>query len=191
MIDLSKFQRVAEFKDGEFVQLDYKDNWMNSIYLILIEDEYYIGSTDFLYRRVKQHLSMLCDKSHYSKPFQNKWDQYKTFTVYVMNDYEIPKSKLKYEEKGFIKEYNPTLNGFVSRKNKTDGHKIQILFTEVSYRALWMKKLSYNMRKRIDEKEISISQIVSDIIDDWVSEHWEEIDDEFRTVFPIDYPDEK
>ena len=48
MIKFDKIEKVAEYKDGELNWLEGRD--INAVYVILVGDEYYIGSSHYVYR---------------------------------------------------------------------------------------------------------------------------------------------
>lgn len=48
MIEFDKIEKVAEYKDGDLNWLEGRD--INAVYVILVGDEYYIGSSHYVYR---------------------------------------------------------------------------------------------------------------------------------------------
>ena len=51
MIDVSKYEKVGEFKNGRLHWLEGRD--INAVYLIKFKEDFYIGSAEYLYIRIK------------------------------------------------------------------------------------------------------------------------------------------
>ena len=188
MIDLSKYSKFAEVQDGKFVHLEYEGAWCCIVYLVQVGDEYYIGSTTYPSKRMRQHLKELLSQTHFSSAFQLKWDQCKSFSAYILNNENIPKKELRAKEKEYIAMLQPSLNGMVARKRNIDLHKVHISIPEDAYYILYMKKTSCNLKRHRHQKEISISQIISEIIEKWISENWDELEDELKVIYPSMFP---
>lgn len=107
MINLQELEKVAEFKNGELNWLEGRD--INAVYVILVGDEYYIGSSHYTYLRIGQHLNELQKGTHHSDKFQKKFDEKKEFEVYCL-ERGIEISDLKKVEFDYIKKYRPHLN---------------------------------------------------------------------------------
>lgn len=116
MIEFDKIEKVAEYKDGELNWLEGRD--INAVYVILVGDEYYIGSSHYVYLRMQQHLKSLLYENHHSDKLQNKFDEIKAFDVYVL-ERGIEKKSLLSREEYYIKKFNPTLN--IKRPVKNTG----------------------------------------------------------------------
>lgn len=116
MINFQELEKVAEFKNGELNWLEGRD--INAVYVILVGDEYYIGSSHYTYLRIGQHLNELLKGDHHSCKLQEKFNQVRGFEVYSL-DRGIEKTKLKNTEFEYIKKFQPSLN--VSLMTKKDG----------------------------------------------------------------------
>lgn len=114
MIDFSKLEKIAEYRDGELQWLEGRD--INAVYVILVGDEYYIGSSHYTYLRIGQHLGELEHGHHHSQKLQDKFNEVGEFDVYSL-DRGIEKAKLKVIEFQYIKKYRPSLNTITFIKN--------------------------------------------------------------------------
>lgn len=129
MIEFDKIEKVAEYKNGELNWLEGRD--INAVYVILVADEYYIGSSHYVYLRIQQHLKSLLYDNHHSDKLQNKFDEIKAFDVYVL-ERGIEKKSLLSREEYYIKKFNPTLNIKLPVKN-TGSLRIKELIKEKGY----------------------------------------------------------
>lgn len=129
MIEFDKIEKVAEYKNGELNWLEGRD--INAVYVILVADEYYIGSSHYVYLRIQQHLKSLLYDNHHSDKLQNKFDEIKAFDVYVL-ERGIEKKSLLSREEYYIKKFNPTLNIKLPVKN-TGSLRIKELIKERGY----------------------------------------------------------
>ena len=107
MINFQELEKVAEFKNGELNWLEGRD--INAVYVILVGDEYYIGSSHYTYLRIGQHLDKLLKGEHHSCKLQEKFNVVGEFDVYSL-DRGIEKNKLQLVEAKYIQQYKPTLN---------------------------------------------------------------------------------
>lgn len=107
MIDFNELEKVSEYKNGELNWFEGRD--INAVYVILVGDEYYIGSSHYVYLRIGQHLSHLLNGRHHSDKFQKKFDEVKEFEVYSL-DRGIERYRLQTVEEEYIRKYKPTLN---------------------------------------------------------------------------------
>ncbi len=123
-IDFSKLEKIAEFRNGELQWLEGRD--INAVYVILVGDEYYIGSSHYTYLRIGQHLGELEHGHHHSQKLQDKFNEVGEFDVYSL-DRGVEKAKLKVIEFQYIKKYKPTLNVIVP---KEDGYQKKLTFSE-------------------------------------------------------------
>lgn len=115
MIDFSKLDKVAEYRDGELQWLDGRD--INAIYAIRVGDEYYIGSSQYVYLRIGQHLRALLSNSHHSSKLQEKFRAVHDFDVFVL-ERGIDNKKLLHTEEYYIRKYKPTLNTIIPPESK-------------------------------------------------------------------------
>lgn len=136
MIEFDKIEKVAEYKDGDLNWLEGRD--INAVYVILVGDEYYIGSSHYVYLRIQQHLKSLLYENHHSDKLQNKFDEIKAFDVYVL-ERGIEKKSLLSREEYYIKKFNPTLN--IKRPVKNTGSlRIKDILSEQGETAVWLSK---------------------------------------------------
>ena len=126
MINFQLLEKVAEFKNGELNWFEGRD--INAVYVILVGDEYYIGSSHYTYLRIGQHLNLLLAGNHHSEKLQKKFDNVKGFEVYSL-DRGIEKAKLQLVEQKYIMDYKPTLN-VASTKSKKTFHRIKEVIKE-------------------------------------------------------------
>lgn len=129
MINFQELEKVAEFKNGELNWLEGRD--INAVYVILVGDEYYIGSSHYTYLRIGQHLDKLLKGEHHSCKLQEKFNAVGEFEVYSL-DRGIEKAKLQFVEQKYIRDYKPTLN-IASTKSKKTCHRIKELIKEKGY----------------------------------------------------------
>lgn len=113
-IDFSKLEKIAEFRNGELQWLEGRD--INAVYVILVDDEYYIGSSHYTYLRIGQHLGELEHGDHHSQKLQDKFNEVGEFDVYSL-ERGIKKQELKKVEFEYIKQYRPSLNTITFIKN--------------------------------------------------------------------------
>lgn len=115
MISLNSFKKVAEYSDSELKWFEQCN--IGAVYLILFDDEYYIGSTYLLEQRIRQHLNELLREEHHSIKTQKKFNKNKSFDVYLL-DYGRPISDLRRIEADFLDTYKPSLNTCLVNKKK-------------------------------------------------------------------------
>ena len=106
MIDVSKYTKVAEYKDGNLHWLEDRD--INAVYLIMIGNDSYIGSSKYLYMRIQEHASQLRRSNHTDK-MQEAFNKIGKFDVYTIAR-GIDPQNLRLSEIGYIDELKPTLN---------------------------------------------------------------------------------
>lgn len=115
MIDVSKYEKVGEFKEGRLHWLEGRD--INAVYLIKFKEDFYIGSAEYLYIRIKEHTRSFLKGEHVDK-MQSVFDEEKEFEVYVIEK-GIDNTSLLTEEAKYIKQYSPTLNTIYATKGKS------------------------------------------------------------------------
>ncbi len=175
MIDVSKYEKVGEFKDGRLHWLDGRD--INAVYLIKFKEDFYIGSAEYLYIRIKEHTKSFLKGEHVDK-MQSVFDEEKEFEVYVIEK-GIDSTTLLTEEAKYIKQYSPTLNTIYATKGKS---KIRdILEMKIALSGLTKREVtelaginSGNLNKMLDSPSwptleriaqalgITVSELVSD-----------------------------
>lgn len=126
MINFQELEKVAEFKNGELNWLEGRD--INAVYVILVGDEYYIGSSHYTYLRIGQHLDKLLKGDHHSCKFQEKFNAVGEFEVYSL-DRGINRNQLQIIEHKYIQQYKPTLN-IASTKPTKSGLRIKEVIKE-------------------------------------------------------------
>lgn len=115
MIDVSKYEKIGEFKDGRLHWLEGRD--INAVYLIKFKEDFYIGSAEYLYIRIKEHTKSFLKGEHVEK-MQSVFDEEKEFEVYVIEK-GIDSTSLLTEEAKYIKQYSPTLNTIYATKGNS------------------------------------------------------------------------
>lgn len=139
MIDVSKYEKVGEFKDGRLHWLEGRD--INAVYLIKFKEDFYIGSAEYLYIRIKEHTKSFLKGEHVEK-MQSVFDEEKEFEVYVIEK-GIDSTSLLTEEAKYIKQYFPTLNTIYATKGK--GKIRDILEMKIALAGLTKKVLAERM----------------------------------------------
>lgn len=107
MINFQELEKVAEFKNGELNWLEGRD--INAVYVILVGDEYYIGSSHYTYLRIGQHLDKLLKRCHHSDKLQTKFNKVGEFEVYSLHR-GLKRSELTTIENKCIEQFRPSLN---------------------------------------------------------------------------------
>ncbi len=130
MINFQELEKVAEFKNGELNWFEGRD--INAVYVILVGDEFYIGSSHYTYLRIGQHLDKLLKGEHHSCKLQEKFNAVGEFEVYSL-DRGIEKNKLQLVEAKYIKEFRPSLNIALTSQKKGLEHRIKELIKEKGY----------------------------------------------------------
>lgn len=158
MINFQELEKVAEFKNGELNWLEGRD--INAVYVILVDDEYYIGSSHYTYLRIGQHLNELQKGTHHSEKLQKKFDVIKEFEVYSL-ERGIRKENLQIVEYKYIQKYNPSLN-IASTSNRKDIN--QLIKLKIKDRGWTLERLASEMKNKNGEKGVSqaaVSQIIN------------------------------
>lgn len=150
MINFQELEKVAEFKNGELNWLEGRD--INAVYVILVGDEYYIGSSHYTYLRIGQHLKALLCGEHHSCKLQEKFNATKEFDVFVL-ERGIEKSKLQIIEFNYIRKHQPTLNIIQAEEDKR-GMRIKELIKEKGY-------TQKEFADKLGMTNIGLSQIVN------------------------------
>lgn len=115
MIDVSKYEKVGEFKEGRLHWLEGRD--INAVYLIKFKEDFYIGSAEYLYIRIKEHTKSFLKGEHVEK-MQSVFDKEGEFDVYVIEK-GIDEATLLAEEAKYIKTFAPTLNTLHATSKKS------------------------------------------------------------------------
>lgn len=149
MIDFSTLEKVAEFKNYELNWLEGRD--VNAVYLILVDDEYYIGSSHYVYLRIQQHLKLLLTNNHHSDKLQEKFNSIHDFSVYIL-ERGIEKKNLLIREEFYIRKYNPSLN--IMKPKGGYKHRIKELIKEKGY-------TQQQFADKIGMSRVGLAQIVN------------------------------
>lgn len=117
-INLSRFRKLAEYKEGQFVMLMPHEKYNQKhycVYLIVFDDGYlfYVGVSTYLQKRLRTHWYQLRAHTHKLRLLQNAFDNCKTFSVYALN--EADKAPFEWD---FIKTLRPPLNLQNSKSDK-------------------------------------------------------------------------
>lgn len=149
MIDFSTLEKVAEFKNYELNWLEGRD--VNAVYLILVDGEYYIGSSHYVYLRIQQHLKLLLTNNHHSDKLQEKFNSIHDFSVYIL-ERGIEKKNLLIREEFYIRKYNPSLN--IMKPKGGYKHRIKELIKEKGY-------TQQQFADKIGMSRVGLAQIVN------------------------------
>lgn len=80
----------------------------SGIYIILIDKDFYIGSSKNINKRVTEHKRLLNNNSHYNKLMQKAYNITNNLVAYCIK--EVNEEELFKEEQIFLDKYCPTLN---------------------------------------------------------------------------------
>ncbi len=83
------------------------------IYLLMISDHKYVGSSKNLYKRLYDHYHLLSNNKHYNTFLQRSWNKYSGEFIYSILEYcdnELPKKELLLKEKYYIKKSVKIIN---------------------------------------------------------------------------------
>lgn len=165
MINFQELEKVAEFKNGELNWLEGRD--INAVYVILVGDEYYIGSSHYTYLRIGQHLNELQKGRHHSDKFQAKFNEVGEFEVYSL-DSGIEKDKLQIKEFYYIKKYQPSLNkklpfktNVITIKNEEDYNRRKTDLKKLSQKILELGNIEF-LSKDDKNRYLFLSNIVTE-----------------------------
>lgn len=158
MINFQELEKVAEFKNGKLNWLEGRD--INAVYVILVGDEYYIGSSHYTYLRIGQHLNELQKGIHHSDKFQSKFNDVGEFEVFSL-DRGIERNNLQNIEFKYIQKHKPSLN-VASTNNR---RSINSLIKERIKENGWtLERLASEMKNKNGEKGVSqasVSQLIN------------------------------
>lgn len=147
MIDISKYEKIGEFKDGRLHWLEGRD--INAVYLIKFKEDFYIGSAEYLYIRIKEHTKSFLKGEHVEK-MQSVFDEEKEFEVYVIEK-GIDADALVAKEMSYIRRLKPALNTINNQKSKN--HIRDIL----AFKGMTQKELAERMGMSIQQLNNTIS----------------------------------
>ena len=100
-------RKLLEFKDGEIIW-NLGDE-ISIVYLLVIGDESYVGTTYQPRNRLNCHLGSLLKGKHQNPLIQNKFDETGSFIVYLLEDCRGDINRFE-REKYYIYKLQPTLN---------------------------------------------------------------------------------
>lgn len=120
MIDLSRFDKLAECKDGIWTNLIPTNSGHENtcaVYMVTFANgDIYIGSSAHIRQRVNSHYWQLSRDDKVKSPLHNSYEKSKNFEIYLLVRTKDEKS-LRYFEALFIDLLQPSLNG------KPEGNK--------------------------------------------------------------------
>jgi len=147
MIDVSKYEKVGEFKEGRLHWLEGRD--INAVYLIKFKDDFYIGSAEYLYIRIKEHTKSFLRGEHVEK-MQAVFDKEGEFDVYVIEK-GIDADKLVAKEMSYIRKLKPALNTINNQKSKNRIRDI------LAFKGMTQKELAERMGMSLQQLNNTIS----------------------------------
>lgn len=139
MIDVSKYEKVAEVRNGNLHWVGGRD--ISAVYLLQFRADTYIGSAEYVYLRIKSHLKNLLSGGHVEK-VQRVFDEEKGFDVYIIEN-GIDESLLFNKEVLYIDKLKPTLNTMRSTGNT--GSIREIIEHKIAVAGLTKKEVAERM----------------------------------------------
>lgn len=106
MIDVSKYEKVGEYRDGEMVWISQKNE--NIVYLISFGNEFYIGSAVNIRNRFQSFTSLLKRGKCKSPKVQSAFDVNSGFDLFAIECTD--KDNLRKREEFYINTMLPSLN---------------------------------------------------------------------------------
>ena len=147
MIDVNKYEKVGEFKNGRLHWT--KDRDINAVYLIMFKDEFYIGSAEYVYMRIKEHVNSFLHNKHTGK-MQAAFDKTGMFDVYIIEK-GINIDDLISREMVYIRKLKPTLN---TVNNQNCKNRIRDI---LATKGMTQKKLAEKLGMSIQQLNNTIS----------------------------------
>lgn len=187
MINFQELEKVAEFKNRELKWLEGRD--INAVYVILVGDEYYIGSSHYVYNRIGQHLRSLQNGECHSRGLQKKFDDVQSFEVYVL-ERGILKKDLSKKEFEYIKKFKPTLNSLLDAWDKTGLNKHLCWLSDFATFQIDLIKTLSNGRRRNGEKRYSTEYVVSALIEEMIDLKYPGMREKFESKTELEYLEE-
>lgn len=151
MINFQELEKVAEFKNGELNWLEGRD--INAVYVILVGDEYYIGSSHYTYLRIGQHLKYLLTGEHHANKFQEKFNSIQEFDVFIL-ERGIKRSELKFVEFDYIKRFQPTLNSIGFPEGEGLSFRIKESMNRRGITSVWLSE-------QVGISKVAVSNIIT------------------------------
>lgn len=106
MIDVSKYEKIGEYREGEMIWVSPKNE--NIVYVIMLGGESYIGSSINIRNRFQSFVSFLKRGLHRSKKVQSAFDKIGGFDLYAIEFSD--KDHLREREEFYINTMHPSLN---------------------------------------------------------------------------------
>ena len=106
MIDVSKYEKIGEYRDGKMSWLSTKKD--NIVYLIMFGAESYVGSSKEIHRRFSQYVPALRRGKYEAEKVQNAFNLSKGFDVYALEFAD--RDSLRKREEFYINTMHPSLN---------------------------------------------------------------------------------
>ena len=106
MIDVSKYEKIGEYRDGEMNWISPKNE--NIVYVIMFGGESYIGSSINIRNRFQAFISVLRRGKSGSKKVQSAFDGNDRFDLYALEFTD--RGNLRKMEEYYINTMHPSLN---------------------------------------------------------------------------------
>lgn len=106
MIDVSKYEKIGEYRNGEMTWISQKKE--NIVYLIMFGNECYIGSSKNIRRRFSQYVPALTRGKYEAAKIQAAFDKNKSFDVYAIE--YTDSDNLRKREEFYLEDIHPSLN---------------------------------------------------------------------------------
>ena len=106
MIDVSKYEKIGEYREGEMIWVSPKNE--NIVYVIMFGGESYIGSSINIRNRFQSFVSFLKRGLHGSKKVQSAFYKSGGFDLYAIEFSD--KDHLREREEFYINTMQPSLN---------------------------------------------------------------------------------
>lgn len=120
MINYDKLEKVGEYRNGElniwFKPVYGKDEGV--VYLLRFGNDYYIGSSSNVKKRIYSHIQSLRSGKHSSPLVQRAFNNTTSFEVYLLMRTYNRIQNMQMAEQGFILLLNPSLNGALPKGSK-------------------------------------------------------------------------
>lgn len=177
-MDIARLERVGEYSGGRMEWTG--ERFEDLVYLILFEDDFYIGSTSNIRRRFSQYIADLTHNKYKNEKLQAAFNKTESFSVYCL-EWVKERADLTKREKFYIDSLSPSLNIIappkIVRKESPISHKVKEILRRKGLtvqdladymgisRASLVRSLKENTTvKRIQEIAVALGVDVCDII---------------------------
>ena len=141
------FTLIAEYKDCSYKYYGEKTEYYNGkgcVYMLVIGQDFYIGSTSRIKERFNAHFSTLSNKKCSNKLLQNSFNKHKCFKIYVIMYFE--EYYEDFVENILIRLLRPNLNNKIPKIDKPYGGGMK----------LWTLKEEKKKPEQPKPKDISV-----------------------------------